>query len=127
MKTYTVKRTYENPEVNLDPDTGILFFKGRSIPPYADEFYDPILEWITEYSKNPQKQTIVKLQIEYYNTISQKYILDILKLLEDLYKKGCKVKIHWQFIEEIAEDVKEEGEEFEKIVSLPFEYIMVNE
>ena len=49
--------TSDTPKVALDRNSGKFSFSGRSLPQNPKEFYNPILNWISAYSKQPQKET----------------------------------------------------------------------
>jgi hypothetical protein len=86
MDSISIEGTPKTPTVGLDARTGIVEIKGRSIPENSIEFYRPIVEWLEDYSKDPQKLTTVNIQLEYFNTSSSKCILDVFKKLEGIKK-----------------------------------------
>lgn len=114
------------PGISLDHDSGLLKFYGKSCPVNAHEFYIPVLEWIDEYLKNPQKLTVAEFYLSYFNTVSAKNILKIMNKLEKLNQLGKKIIIKWVY-NESDEILKEAGEDFETIVEADFEFIAVPE
>ena len=126
MNSYKVEATPKTPEVELNPD-GKLYVKGRSIPENSVGFYAPIYEWLDEYAKNPQPKTEVNVHLEYFNTSSSKCILDFFKRLEAMHNSGnTQVLVKWHY-EEDDEDMLEAGEDYEAILSIPFEMIEMEE
>ncbi|MFP4620458.1 MAG: DUF1987 domain-containing protein [Bacteroidales bacterium] len=123
MESLSIEGTNKTPSVKLDP-SGVIEIKGRSIPENSIEFYRPIVEWLDEYAKNPNKETTVNVQLEYFNTSSSKCILDIFKKLESLKKARNEVVINWYY-EEDDEDMLESGEDYESIIRLPFKMIEI--
>jgi hypothetical protein len=117
MQIIQLEGTEDTPKVLLNKATGILEISGRSLPEDAAEFYQPILNWLTEYAgqANPTTEFVIKL--EYFNTASSKLILDVLSKLEEI--KGSKVT--WYHYED-DEDMQEAGVEFSELVDIPFEY-----
>jgi len=99
MKSLRKEGTKTTPSVILDPnlDNPIFEISGRSIPDDLFNFYNPILNWLDEYFKNPLPKTIFDFKLEYFNTASSKYLLDILLKLEDMKNEGYKVKIRWHY------------------------------
>ena len=85
-------------------------------------FYQPILDWIDEYAKAPNAKTEVMFKLEYFNTASSKVLLDVLLKYEEINDSGNEVVIKWHYHED-EEDMKEAGEEYEDIVTVPFEYV----
>ena len=71
----------KTPSVSFDPITGKLELRGRSIPENSIEFYKPLIDWLDKYSGKPKTNTIVNIQLEYFNTSSSKCILDVFKKL----------------------------------------------
>jgi len=124
MESLSIEGTNKTPSVKLDPETGVIEIKGRSIPENSIEFYRPIVEWLDEYAKNPNKRTTVNVQLEYFNTSSSKCILDIFKKLESLKKARNEVMINWYY-EEDDEDMLESGEDYESIIRVPFKMIEI--
>ena len=113
----------KTPEVEFNA-SGELLLKGRSIPENSIEFYKPLIEWISNYSENPKENTLVNIQLEYFNTSSSKCILDVFKKLESISDSSVSVK--WYY-EEDDEDMLEAGEDYEAIIDLSFEMIEVEE
>ena len=112
VKKYYSEDTDSTPLVSLDPNSGVLEFKGRSIPENASDFYLPIINWLEEYTKAPQPNTRLILYLEYINSISQKMIFDILRKAEDIKDAGSNVKVMWYYDED-DEEMQVEGEIFQ--------------
>jgi len=124
MESISIEGTPKTPTVNFDASTGVIEIKGRSIPENSIEFYRPIVEWLEDYSKEPQNITTVNIQLEYFNTSSSKCILDVFKKLEAIKKARNEVVINWYY-EEDDEDMLEAGEDYESIIRIPFKMIEV--
>jgi hypothetical protein len=123
MKDLSLEGSAKTPTIDFKSE-GELLIKGRSIPENSIEFYKPLIDWISEYSENPKGQTLVNIQLEYFNTSSSKCILDVFKKLESISES--EVSIKW-FYEEDDEDMLEAGEDYEAIIDLKFEMIEVEE
>lgn len=117
MEIISLEGTEDTPKILLNKDNGIFEISGRSLPEDSSEFYQPVLEWLEEYKKAPNPETVFVFKLEYFNTASSKLILDILSSLEDI--EGA--KIHWYFYED-DEDMEEAGEEFSELIDLDFEF-----
>ncbi len=124
MELINIEGTPKTPTVNMNPETGIVGIKGRSIPENSIEFYKPIVDWLEEYSKTPQPKTVVNVQLEYFNTSSSKCILDVFKKFEALKNDNNEVTINWYY-EEDDEDMLEAGEDYESIIKVPFKMIQI--
>lgn len=126
MENIVIEGTSKTPQVEFNASTGMLLIKGRSIPENSIEFYKPLIDWIGSYSDKANSETVVNIQLEYFNTSSSKCILDVFKRLEDIRKTGKKVIIKWHY-EVDDEDMLEAGEDYQAIIDLPFEMIEIEE
>lgn len=123
MENYTLIPSPKTPRLYFNAKTGDFEISGRSIPENSIEFYKPLLEWLDEYIKNPQEDTKLHVNLEYFNTSSSKCLVEILRKLEKIHGDH-KVKVFWHYEEE-DEDMMESGEDFKKILKLPIELIVV--
>jgi hypothetical protein len=126
MTILNIKGTDDTPSVILDKEKGLLEISGRSLPEDVNQFYEQILDWIDQYSENPNDRTVFNFKLEYFNTASSKVILDILLKFEEIVEKGKEVLIKWHYHED-EEDMLEAGEEYADIVEIPFDYVVYNQ
>ena len=122
METIKIAGTEDTPNVILDSENEIFEISGRSLPEDVASFYDPILNWLDEYSEGPNEKTIFNFKLVYFNTASSKLLLDILMKLEEIHEGGNDVLIRWYYPED-DEDMEEAGEEYSDIVDVPFEQV----
>lgn len=117
MYKYELKESATTPYINFDATTGVLRIEGRSIPENVIDFYQPILRWIEDYSRDPLPLTVVHFKLEYFNTSSSKRIFDIMKRLEKLATDSQKnVVINWYY-EEDDEDIYFAGNDYKALMS----------
>jgi hypothetical protein len=124
MNELVFKETDDLPEVNFDSTTGVLFISGRSFPENVTIFYNPVLEWVKKYCLSPAELTLFKIQIEYFNSASQKYLFEILRELNKIRNSGNKIQVEWLFPPE-DEDLMVIGKEFEKYVGMEFLFVEI--
>ncbi len=125
MELVNIEGTPKTPSIKMNPETGIIEIKGRSIPENSIEFYKPVIEWLDEFpTKGTAPKMVVNVQLEYFNTSSSKCILDVFKKLEALNKEKNNITINWYY-EEDDEDMLEAGEDYESIVKVPFKMIQI--
>lgn len=124
MEILHIEATEDSPEIILDQEKEIFEISGRSLPEDVNTFYEPVIEWIEEYTKNPNPRTIFKFRFSYFNTASSKIILDILTLFEEMIDAKHNVKVRWYYLES-DEDMRDAGEEYAEMVEVPFEFIIV--
>jgi hypothetical protein len=117
MQTLALDHTDETPGILLDKKNGIFEISGRSLPEDSAEFFDPVLNWLKEYAKQPNETTKFVFKMEYSNTASSKFIHEILMALQKI--KG--VKVVWSYHED-DEDMEEAGQEFSEQIDIPFEF-----
>lgn len=117
--------TKNSPSISFDTKTGVLNIAGRSLIDNTNDFYKPIIDKITEYTGQPQKQTIVNIRIDYFNTTSSKYMYDLLCQLETI-SKISEVSINWYYEKE-DDDIWELGQHLQNLLDVPFNMIGVNE
>jgi hypothetical protein len=122
METIKIQGTEDTPRIILDAESDILEISGRSLPEDVAAFYEPVLNWLKEYSENPKDKTVLNFKLTYFNTASSKLLLDILMILEEMKEKGNAVLIKWHYPEE-DEDMEEAGDEYADIVDVPFEKV----
>ena len=122
METLRIDPTDDSPQVILDPANKLFEISGKSLPEDAVDFYQPILDWLDAYRKEPLAQTPFNLKLIYFNTASSKLIMDILLTFEEMVEEGHKVLIHWH-AHQSDEDMQEAGKEFEEMIAVPFEHL----
>jgi hypothetical protein len=129
MKPLIIKATEYSPQITFDPKQNKFEISGESRPEDAGKLFTEVLRWLEEYSKElkTQKQTTLQIRFEfkllYFNTISAKYILEILRKLQTCQADGVSIKIMWYYKTK-DEDMKEAGDEFARLVNMPFEFVL---
>lgn len=110
-----------HPEIRLR--NGLISIKGHSIPPDSRKFYNPVIQWVKTYVKDPPLHTEVEMQIDFYDADSTKAILDILKTLAICQNTNHEVKIIFKWIYSKEDDaIKELGEFLESKLNITFNY-----
>ncbi len=127
MNNYSIEATANTPDIKFDMEKGELNIFGRSIPENSIEFYNPLFSALDKYLSNPRNNTVLNIQLEYYNSSSSACLLSVFKKLEKLNKAaGLPVNVNWMY-EENDEDILSAGKNFEGMVDLPFHMIEVSE
>lgn len=119
QKGIFLEKKADTPKVDFSPREGRLEIAGRSLPENAEMFYQPLIEWVEAYIEIAPEETVLKIELEYFNSSSVKQILAILIKLEDLLLKGKEVLVIWSYNED-DELMEMKGRELESIVELPF-------
>lgn len=101
---------YKNPKLVFDLNDGIIKILGRSTMVHPQEFYPSVINLIEEYCKNPNYKTRLIIDLEYYNTLSSRFLLKIVELISRIeLKRNHEVKIDWHYDPDdkgMAEDIK---------------------
>jgi hypothetical protein len=126
MEVLHTEATEDTPEIILNKEKELFEISGRSLPEDVNTYYEPVLEWIEEYSKNPNPRTIFKFRFLYFNTASSKIILDILTIFEEMIEEKHNVLVRWYYPEK-DEDMQDAGEEYAEMVEVPFEFIAIKQ
>ena len=122
MEELFLKKTFNSPEVEFLGDTGELSMEGRSIPEDPGEFFERLIDWINEYFISPVENTVMSIKLEYINSGSSKYMLELLRIMKINHDSGKDVKILWYF-EEGDESIEELCIHYEQTIQIPYEHI----
>ncbi|NJO01350.1 MAG: DUF1987 domain-containing protein [Bacteroidia bacterium] len=111
MKNIKVEGTKRTPSIELDYEKGLIKITGRSIPENSWKFYKPYIEWIKQYTDlTTNESTKVYIKLEYCNSSSSKYILEILQIVDDLASNKHPVHFEWYYADN-DEDMEEIGQD----------------
>jgi hypothetical protein len=114
---YILEKTPYSPLIKFENDT--LLVAGRSIPEDTANLYGPVIDALEEYAKNPLSLTKIDLYLEYSNSSSNRSLMTILEIFENLYAKGKNVIVNWYYIKGDMEMLTL-GEDFKSLIKVPF-------
>lgn len=120
MENIHIEQTKYTPKVVLDFEKGVIEIIGDSLPENTVEFYSPLIDGLHNYFKEPKDQTVVNLELTYFNSSSSKLFFDFFDILEE-GAEDCDVVINWYHDEE-NETMEEAGEDFKE----DFEHLNFN-
>ncbi len=121
---FKINPSRQTPWINMEP--GRIFIMGRSIPENPGDFYRPVYDWISEYSRSHIEESKIDLGFEYINTSSTKWIFNILKELSVMPDVAENVKVYWYY-EHGDEDMCELGFILKSLIECPFILVEVEE
>lgn len=99
-----IPESANSPEIDFDPEEGMLVLKGKSIPENATKLYEPIIEWLKEYIKRPPEKTYLHFNLSYFNTASSIWMARMVKVLSRIDDREKLLTINIYFhIEEYDE------------------------
>ncbi len=122
MAALFIEPDEDTPLVNLNREEGVFEISGKSMPEDVVFFYQPVLDWMHQYAKDPLEKTVFDFKLIYFNTASSKLILDLLMILEEIREKGRNVLVRWHSLV-TDEDMQEAGEEYADMSDLKFEHL----
>lgn len=123
METLIIAGTEDTPTINFDYNAGQFIVSGRSLPEDVTSFYAPVMTWLEQFASAPKDGVKFDFKLEYFNTASSKILLDLFMKLEEISDdSGKKFTIAWYY-QDSDPDMKEAGEEYAELVSVPFEFV----
>lgn len=122
MEELIIEGTQNTPGIILKPE-GCIRFDGRGLSEQCDELFEQVLEWMTEYLKEPPEITTVIVALEYLNSMSSKLLVSILKEVTRVLESGKHFFVHWCY-EEGDEDMLERGEFISSSLNIPIDFIL---
>lgn len=122
MSDFYIKKTFNTPEVLLNYSDGKFRMEGRSIPEDPAEFYEEIINNLNDYYNDPKPLTTIELKLEYVNSGSSKWLIDIFRLIKTNYDKGFQCKVLWYYDAD-DESIQELGQHYKQTFQIPFDLI----
>ena len=118
LKNLFVEQSDKTPLIDLNHMSGELILSGKSIPINAPRIFEPILEWVNEYVKNPRLTTNLRLNLEYFNTASSIWIAKIVKALTSISKPECVLILHIYFPVEDFDDIDDIKDDLSPVIDV---------
>ena len=122
MDAISIQETEATPTIEFSPESGILTIKGRSHPENSKAFYNPIISWCEEYLNEAPEKTVMNIQLEHFNTMTSKSLLDVFRSLKPLSDLGKEFVVRWYY-EADDEELLDAGMTYQEITDLNFEMI----
>jgi hypothetical protein len=118
LKNMFVEPSDKTPLIDFNYFTGDLILSGRSIPINAPRIFEPILDWVNEYIKDPKQTTNLRLNLEYFNTASSIWLAKIVKSLTTINKPDCVLFLHVYFSIEDFDDIDDIKDDLSPIIDI---------
>lgn len=130
MNVFRIEETSNTPLVYLDHKVNRMLFEGDSRPENVQQFYTPILDWLSAYENYlsivQSAKIIVNFKLEYYNSSSAKYLMNVLTKMNKLNEMpNISLELNWHY-DPMDEDMLDSGEEFEGMFNLKFNFIEID-
>jgi hypothetical protein len=114
------KGEFFTPRVFMNAATGECELSGESYIEDTLDFYRPVVQWLEQYTAQGLQPLNFTFNLQYYNTSSSKYLLDIIKVMKKHHDAGGPVKISW-FVPKDDYDMLEEVEDYVRFVGVPID------
>ena len=111
MENLVQSPTTHTPAIDFNYETGVLDIWHSYSGNILNTFFQPVMNWLETYKKNPAPVTTLIFKMEYFNTSSTAFILRIIKIASQLKDQGNSVFIQW-FYQEEDDDLVEAGRDF---------------
>ncbi len=130
MENLYIEPTEITPRVDFDSKSKKFELSGVSRPEDVVAFYESIIfkieKYINQLLKNENTLANIKFQLvfdlNYINSASSKYILQILGLFKRIYLKGATVNCTWYY-EDLDDQILEDGEDLSDVIKMDFEFL----
>jgi hypothetical protein len=116
--------TEDEPGILLDKNNNIFRFSGKSMPEDPGKVFIPVMDWVSEYVNLPNPSTSIEFRMDYFNSSTARFFVEMLEKFEEIHEKGADVKILWYYHPDDVV-ILERGEDLEAVISLPFEFIKI--
>ncbi len=115
-----IEATKSTPEVIISFSDCIFSIKGYSFANDLDIFYKPVMQYIDKEINNIDCNLVCELYLKVFNSVTYKYILNIMSKFMTLKRKGNDIKIVWYY-NFGDEDSKESAKDLDTLFNIPFE------
>ena len=130
MDSLIIEATEDSPKIMFDTASNRFIISGESRPENAGKFYTPLINWIVKYEETlyslkqqlKDDAVIFIFKLDYFNSTSAKYIMDVLLIIKKFVDLGYKINIEWHY-DKRDDDMLDAGNEFSDTVDLKFNFI----
>ena len=133
MEILKIEPPHIRPTIRVIPDLNDFLISGMSAPEDVRALYYPVIEWMDKFNSelisgnykifSETNPMILKIDLNYFNSASAKFLLDILLELKKIRESGTPVVVEWYY-EEDDIDMKEAGEDLSELVEMELKYII---
>lgn len=88
-------------------------------------FYQPIINWLKSYIKNPSPTTKFIFKLHYSNTSSYKNIYDMLSVVNSIHNNKTNLIVDWYYASDDL-DMRSIGEDYQESLNVEFNFIEVD-
>lgn len=126
MEKLFIPSTADTPEINFDNVSGKFSITGRSYPSDSAAFFQPVTDWLNQYILNPNKTIVLEINIEYFHSVSIKFLTNIVTKLIRLNSSDVSVSVVW-YSEDDDDDNLDLGKTIERDTNFKFTHVVLEE
>ncbi len=131
MDSLRIEKADTTPLLDFNIETMNFFIEGECRPENVLTYFEPIMQWLDKYvdwlyKKESNGVLDFHFKLEYYNSLSAKFIFNIFKRLKVIQSSGTEVNMFW-FYDTLDEDLFESGQEYSKILGLKFHFVALQD
>lgn len=120
MKNLYLKSDYNQPEIKIESDLGLVSISGRAHPENIEPMLNPLKEWLIYYKDTPAPITTVTIKLDYFNTTASKVFIYFLTKLSEI--ENTTVNVEWYYFDL---DTLEIIKDLESLLKLNFKCISI--
>ncbi len=122
LKDIKISPTKKTPEILANASTGYVRLAGMLYPDNSYATYNELYQWIIEYFEENKRKFRMDFRIKGMSDESYHWVIEYLKKLDKYYKDGRDIEVRWYYDAD-DEDVMEDGEDLEELVSFSFKFM----
>ena len=126
MNELVIPGQYNKPGIILNKTQNRFEFAGNSFPDDPISFYNPVEKWVSGYVESPNKHTKLVFKMEYFNTASTVYFMNIFNLFRKVLHKNCSLSVAWYYNYD-DKPIYDIGNMYHELTNIPFDFISVED
>jgi hypothetical protein len=121
MENLIIEQTESSPRIVFDPSSATYEITGRSFPENPVNLFETILNYVNRIFPQVNHEIKLRIEAEYFNSVSSRYLLVILRRLAEICNAGKHITIVWLYEDD---ETLRDGEMFQNLVKIPFEFVI---
>jgi hypothetical protein len=122
MEKLFIKESLNSPKVIFDPIKKRYEISGKSFPENARSFYQPVLDWVRDIPKSNPDKIRMSFMLDYISSSSVISLKQLLAKIKAMNESGANIEVLWHY-DPTDPDIKEIGEEYEKVVGIKLQFV----
>ena len=124
MLDLTIAGSEINPSIQFSKEKNIFKIVGSSNMEDAKSFYNIVINWLKDYTKNPNQESTFDFNFSELNQSSLKMLLFVFQQVKSLQIDGNKIFVNWNYAKSQT-FIKEMGQDISSMTDVSFNYIEI--